>query len=32
MFDRMLCVARADVEALLDGRAELRRTAGECLW
>jgi creatinine amidohydrolase len=32
MLDRMLGVARADVEALLDCRAELRRSAGECLW
>lgn len=32
MLDRMLRVARADVAALLDGRTELRRTAGECLW
>ena len=32
MFDRMLCVARGDVEALLDNSKELTHTAGECLW
>jgi creatinine amidohydrolase len=32
MLDRMLRLARADVETLLDRRAELRRTAGERLW